>query len=244
MEQYRISQQPTGGGNKPVKHKNKVKAAPRKQTKSLSPQLILVAVAIIAALLLSGAVFARYMAGKGNTPVAAPGVIAKERAKETGEVSQATFNGVTDAIGRKQVSGLNGYYANKVRVRILKNNINKTVDAKQVASLINGSINDAETPWNWNVPPGDLSAWQQGPHGEEFIGNVIVGVSPDGTVIVIHIDENGDIDEIFIAPIGDLTNPTTPTTPTTPTDNPSQPTNPTPEKPVTPVSPSGDNTAD
>lgn len=218
MEQYKISQNP-GGGKRTTKSKKKkpAKAARRKQAKSLDPQILMVVGVIILLLALGGFAYARFFSNDEAT-TAANG--AAQQAKEAGEVPEATFTGVTTAISNKKVGDLNTYYAAKVRVRILSKSINKTVSKAEVEALISNPLNSAQTPWNWNVPAELLSQWQTGPYSEYFVGTVIVGQSPDNTVIVIHLNENGEIESIFIAPASELTNPPATQPPATPPSDP------------------------
>ncbi|MDQ5972778.1 MAG: hypothetical protein QG553_937 [Patescibacteria group bacterium] len=220
MDQYKISQTP-GSKKKPVKKTAKVPK--RRQTKSLSPQLVLGGVVVTMVLILGGVVWARYFNKGGDSP-AKSGNAANVKSgggAAAAAVPEATFNDVTTAINNNKPSDLKKYYAKTVKVIILKTNINQSVTAAQVENLISNPLNSAQTPWNWHPAVEDLAAWQSGPYGQYFGDNTIVGISPDGTVISIHIDDNGQIDTIFVAPVGDLTGPTTPgsTDTTTPSDN-------------------------
>lgn len=227
MDKYKISQTPAG--KKPAT-KKKARAPARKQSRSTDPKLVVVAViAIVVALVMGGIVYARFIGNK-EEPVVNTAAEAQKRANEQGVVAPEVLDGVTNAIDNKKPSDLTKYYAKNVRIIIPRRSVNQIVGKGQVGNFVDNPLNTAQTPWNWNVPPQDLSAWQQGPHSEHFIGNVIVGISPDGTVIAIHIDENGEIDSIFIAPVEDLTSPT----PASPS-NPNTPTDPEPETPTTPA---------
>ncbi len=209
MDQYKISQTP-GSKKKPV---NKgAKAPKRRQTKSLSPQLVMVGVVVTLALVLGGVVWARYFNNSVDSPSKSGSSAGTKSGSETvvTAVPEATFNNVTTAINNNKPADLKKYYAKTVKVIILKTNINQSVTAAQVENLISNPLNSAQTPWNWHPSVEDLAAWQSGPYGQYFGDNTIVGISPDGTVISIHIDENGQIDTIFVAPVGDLTDPTTP----------------------------------
>lgn len=227
MDKYKISQTPSG--KKPAT-KKKAKAPARKQSRSTDPKLVVAAVlAMIVALVMGGIVYARFIGGKEEPAVNTAAEIQK-RADEQGVVAPEVLDGVTSAIDNKKTSDLTKYYAKNVRIIIPRRSVNQMVGKAQVENFVDNPLNAAQTPWSWNVSPQDLSAWQQGPHGEHFVGNVIVGISPDGTVIAIHINENGEIDSIFIAPVGDLTNPT----PGNPSNsNPT--TDPVPETPSTPT---------
>lgn len=214
MEQYKISQNP--GSPKKAAPKGKKKtvkrgAAPKhRDTKSLSPQLIMVAIVFVLVLVFGGVVWAHYFSKPAITLTPTNGTKAGTSANRGGTtkaVPSATLSGIADAIANKKTGDLKVYYAKKVKVIIVKNSVNKTVNSGDVDGLVANPLNSAQTPWDWHVPPSDISAWQQGPYGQYFDGNILVGESNDGTVIIIHFDDNGQIDSIVIVPAGDLTGP-------------------------------------
>jgi hypothetical protein len=231
MDKYSISQNP-GSKSKKSAAKKRSKAPARKQSKSFDPKLAIIAVIVVLVLILGGVVLARFFnKSSSDVPASNTGKVdTTKRAGESGIVPGETFAAVTTAISDKKPGDLNKYYAKRVRVYIPKQSINSTLNKDQVEGIIKNPLNTAETPWNWQISPEDLAAWQNGPYADEFVGNVIVGISADNTVIVIHIDENGQIDSIFIIPASELTPPAQSTsdtpapTPDTPTDTPSTPT--------------------
>jgi hypothetical protein len=223
MEQYKISQNPGGpsspapvnSGKKPAKAPKPPKRGKRKtyvpkqrQTRSLDPQLVLGGAVVALLLIFAGVAWAAHLS-KSKAPAVNGGAAAtKKTAGGSGKVIPGeTYNAVTSAIGDKKPNALNKYYAKSVHVFIRGHNINQTVTGSQAGALVNDYINGAQTPWNWHVSASDLSAWQTGPYGQYFTGNDIVGISNDGLVISITIDDNGQITGIFIAPVGDLTTP-------------------------------------
>lgn len=208
MDQYKISQTP--GGKRPAKKKGS-RPPKRKFKRTLDPQMIMGVVAAVLALILVGAAVAHF-AGKRDDPTApnSSGTSGKKGGgtASTGIVPGEAFGAVTEGIGNKQPGALNKYYAKTVHVVIPKRKVNQNVAGKSVESLITDLLNGATNPWNWHVPASDLAAWQNGPNGQYFTGNVIVGISQDGTVISIGFNGNGEITTVFIAPVGDLTAPT------------------------------------
>lgn len=206
MDKYSISQTPAGKGSKNRQIGNKVNRtkAAKRQSRSLNPQLVLGGLVLIAVLVLAGLVWMRFFVG---SPQAASGNNSGQKTNKTTPVTASKRDAVTAAVDNKQPTGLNHYYA--AQVRVIMPGYNKLLSAADVAKIISNPLNSAQTPWNWHVPPGDLSNWQTGPYGDNFTGNVVVGISNDGTVISIGFDNDGNIDTIFIAPAGDLA-PTTP----------------------------------
>jgi uncharacterized membrane protein YgcG len=212
MDQYKISQNPGSGPKKSVKHKakSKIKAPKRRDTKSISPQLVMTAVVVVLIMILGGISWAHFFANKvDNTGDKAKQASAKAGNKpgSGGVIPGPAFTNVTGAIGNKDVAVLRQYYAKKVHIVVVKKGVNQTVGAGQVEGIVSNPLNGAVTPWDWHVPAGTISSWQTGPYGQYFTGNVIIGLSSDGTVVSIHFDGNGQIDGIFVAPVGDLTTP-------------------------------------
>ena len=210
MDQYKISQTPGKGRKKPAKRK--VKTPIRRDARSLDPQMVMVVVVLILVLVL-GVVAGAYFFRKSPSNAGSGSNAASKGSSASGQVAGVpgpTFTDVTTAIGNKNAAGLKAYYAKRVRVVIIKSSLNQTLGAAQANGVIANPLNAAQTPWDWHVSPGALSAWQTGPYGQYFIGNVLVGIAADGTVISIHFDDNGQIDVVFVAPVGNLTTPATP----------------------------------
>jgi hypothetical protein len=237
MDQYKISQNPSTSSKKAPKKKGvKVKARPRtkapkqRNTRSLSPQLVLGGIVLVMVMILAGVAWAHFFSKSSESPATgSPAVSVKKggNSGSSGVVPAETFGAVTAAIGDKRTSTIDKYYAKNVHVIIKKRGVNQNVSGKTVGSLINDVLNTAETPWDWHVSPTQLSAWQQGPQGQYFTGNVIVGISNDGTVVSIELNDAGEIITVFIAPVGDLTTPaTTSPTATTPGSDGTTPTTP------------------
>lgn len=208
MDQYKISQTP--GGKRPVKKKGS-RPPKRKFKRTLDPQMIMAVAASVLALIFVGVAVAHF-AGKRDDPTVtgSSGATTKKGtgSGSTGIVPGEAFGAVTEGIGNKQPGALNKYYAKTVHVVIPKRKVNQNVAGKSVEALISDLLNGATNPWNWHVPASDLAAWQNGPNGQYFTGNVIVGISQDGTVISVGFNSNGEITTVFIAPVGDLTTPT------------------------------------
>lgn len=226
MDKYNISQTPSG-----KKKTAKPTLARRKQSRSLDPRLALGGIVLVAALILVAMVWLRFSA---NKPEAASGQAAKG---PKSSLSASKRDAVTKAVENNQPSGLSGYYAS--RVRVIMSGYNQFVSAAEVNSIIGNALGGTQGGWNWHVPPGDLSNWQTGPYGDNFTGDVVVGVSDDGTVIVIGFDGDGNINTIVIIPATEL-NPTTPPADggtTTPGTTPGGGTSPGGTTPPTPPSP-------
>ena len=238
MDEYKISQTPGNKKSAPSTKgkkttKRKASKAPKaRNTKSLSPQYVMGGIVVALVLILAGVAWAHFIA-KSDTSTSGSAASVKDggKAGSKGIVPGEAFNTVTNAISDKNPSSLNKYYAKNVKVVIRKKGINQTVSGKSVEALIKDVLNSAQTPWDWHVSTAQLSAWQQGPYGQYFTGNVIVGISNDGTVVSIELNNDGEIITVFIAPVGDLTTPGTPapandttgggtTNPTTPTPTP------------------------
>lgn len=213
MDEYKISQTPDEapqpeGQAKPnsVKPKKAPKASHRpasghRQTRSLDPQLVLGGIVGVLVLSLVSLVWIRFV----NKP-AANTTPAKSTSNSatTKPIPVATFNGVTAAIDGHKAADLGHYYAAQVHIVIPGKGVNQTLGANQAAALINSLLNGAQNPWNWHLPAGQIATWQQGPDGQYFQGNVIIGESGDGTVVSIGVDGSGNITSVFITNSDDL----------------------------------------
>ena len=210
MDQYKISQNPTPGNK--AKGKKKVKAkkfkGPKHSGTRLNPKLVAGTLIGVAILVLGGVGWARWFGGShdnGANGQSSKGTVTTPK----GTVSNTTYNTVTSAVANKQPSALNALYASRVHVYILGTGVNRSVNASEVGNLLSDPLNGASDPWNWHVSPADLAAWQTGPYGQYFTGNDLIGESANGDVISVSVDSNGQIDSIFVAPVGDLTGGTT-----------------------------------
>lgn len=204
MAEYKISQTPDG--KKPTTAKRR-KVAKRASSRRLSPQLVMGGIVLVLVLTFGGLAWAHFFIAKPQ--VANGNTAARANARPVHKpVSPATRSAVTDAIASQKAGNLSGFYAPQVHVVMTKQGINRTLSAAEVSQLISNPLNGAQSPWNWHVPAGDIAAWQTGPYGQYFDGNVIVGQSSDGTVVSVAVDGNGQITTIFVAPVGELTPPT------------------------------------
>lgn len=120
----------------------------------------------------------------------------------TPSISPAAKNSIISAVELKLLGNLSSRYAKRVHV-VVTGGINITVASDQVLSYLN-ALAGAQNPWNWNIPASTLAAWQQGPYGQYFTGNVLVGESSNGYVVSFGFDQNGDISTVFIATNADL----------------------------------------
>ncbi|MEO8785189.1 MAG: hypothetical protein ABI221_02695 [Candidatus Saccharimonadales bacterium] len=199
MADYKISQTPDGSKRASPKRR---KVAKRASSRSFNPQLVMGGIVLVLILVFGGLAWAHFFVAKPQ--LASGSTTAKPIHKP---VSAATRSAVTGAIASQQAGNLSAYYGAQVHVVMTKQGINRTLSGAQVSQLINNPLNGAQSPWNWHLPPGDIAAWQTGPYGQYFDGNVIVGQSNDGTVVSVTVDDNGQITTIFVAPVGDLTPP-------------------------------------
>ncbi len=106
------------------------------------------------------------------------------------------------AIETQDLETLSGKFASSVKIVILtkKTKTTRTVSGTEALALIT-LINNAQNPWNWNLPADQLAAWANGPYGEFFgAGNNVnlVGLAANGFVVSLIINEQGQIIAILI----------------------------------------------
>ncbi len=63
-----------------------------------------------------------------------------------------------------------------------------------------GYLNSSTGGWNWNLTANQLQQLQQGNNAQYFGDNAIVGQSTDGYIVAIVINENGQVDSVFMSP--------------------------------------------
>jgi hypothetical protein len=125
----------------------------------------------------------------------------------TFSIPKKAYQAVTTAISSKDTSILSGTYAKNVHLIIKQNDVNAIVAGSDVNALISGIINGITGSCNWQISTSLLSQWQNGPYGQYFSGNDLVGLCNDGTVISIVFDSGGQIVTVFIAPETSLVTP-------------------------------------
>lgn len=194
------------------------------QKAATSTSLILGIVVLVLGL---GLAVGLYIRGRGSDADRSP------KPSPSAGVSQQTKDDVTGAIEQKQPAALDKHLAPRVTVVNVANGTSKTVDAKDVAGLIQ-SITTAQNPWNWIISPQTLAQWQNGPYGQYITPGSLIGQSADGQVIIINFDSNGQIVSIIIIPNADLLLPT-PAVSATPTSQPNGTTDTPPTPTPTPV---------
>lgn len=110
---------------------------------------------------------------------------------------------IEDAIKSGNTAALEGYMANPVKVVIAASGgVGDKTPAQAVASL---SYIDAGTdPWNFNLPAATLQSYRNGPYGQYFPTNAVVGKSANNYVISFSFNSAGKISTVFMAVNSDL----------------------------------------
>ena len=74
-----------------------------------------------------------------------------------------------------------------------------TQSSQQAIESLN-YLNGSSGNWNWNLTPEQLSQLQQGSNAQYFGNNAVIGISDNGYIVSIIVNENGQVDTIFMSP--------------------------------------------
>ncbi len=216
MADYKISQ----NTKEPLPKSIKNFWAPSRQQKVLQKRTVVISIIVSVIIIAVGAVFATIKLRGQSNPTNNQPIYLHGTHQSVNNQNQSfyaidanTFNNVSNAISSKNAALLKNYYAAQVHVIIVNSLTNEIIGNDKVADVIANAISGAQSPWNFHVPPSELSGWQAGPYGQYFDGIDEVGVSTDGTVISVGFNTDGQIDSVLIAPSGDLDSTTPPTQP-------------------------------
>lgn len=124
-------------------------------------------------------------------------------------VSTSVYDSIIASINSRNVTGLKERFAKSVKIVDLFNGSNKTYsgsDANQELAIL---LDGASAPWDWGVPLSELTGLENGPYGQYFNDNDIIGTSTNGYTISVQLDPSGDIVTVFIAPTSTVDSNTT-----------------------------------
>jgi len=203
MEHYKISQT---AKKIPVPAKLKSFWVSKGQKKTLSPRAIFGTIGV--AVVVIGIGVAVVLLFKNRAPVhksSSIGLPASNSPKNPlYTVSQPTFVNVTNGVTAKNLTILGSNCASQVQVVIVNSHINETVSCSTAESLVNNALDGAVNPWNFHVMASEIASWQNGPYGQAFDGNDVIGESANGEVISIQFNTSGQITSVTLAPSNSL----------------------------------------
>lgn len=109
-----------------------------------------------------------------------------------------TRNKVQDAVSNNKYQDLSNLLNGNVTV-VIGGTGSSVQSAQQAIESLN-YLNGSSGSWNWNLTPEQLAQLQQGSNAQYFGNNAVVGQSENGYVVSIIVNENGQVDTIFMAP--------------------------------------------
>ena len=122
--------------------------------------------------------------------------------KDPGSVANTvpidTKNKVQDAVGSSKYQDLASLLSGSVTV-VTGGSGSAVQSAQQAIESLN-YLNGSSGGWNWNLSAEQLAQLQQGSSAQYFGENAVVGISNNGYVVSIIVNENGQVDTIFMAP--------------------------------------------
>lgn len=116
---------------------------------------------------------------------------------------QSLKDNIEAALNTKNTAALEGYMASSVNVVIAASEKGgPRTPAEAVSDL--SYLNNATTPWNFNLPAATLAVFKKGFYGQYFGDSTVVGQSTNKYVASFRIDTNSKISVIFMAVSADL----------------------------------------
>lgn len=122
----------------------------------------------------------------------------KDPGSATNSVPTDTKNKVQDAVGNNKYQDLSELMNQEVNV-VIGGSGSSVQSVQQAIDSLN-YLNGSSGGWNWNLSPEQLAQLQQGGNAQYFGNNAVIGISNNGYVVSIIINENGQVDTIFMAP--------------------------------------------
>lgn len=122
----------------------------------------------------------------------------KDPGSASTSVSTDTRNKVQDAVSNNKYQDLSELMNPEVNVVI--GGSGSSVQSVQQAIESLNYLNGSSGGWNWNLSQEQLSQLQQGSNAQYFGNNAVIGISNNGYVVSIIVNESGQVDTIFMAP--------------------------------------------
>ncbi len=115
-----------------------------------------------------------------------------------GNVSSSTKTTLQAIIDAKKYQDLLSSLSDNVTVVVAGSSTTQQTRQQAISSL--GFLNNATGQWNWNLTADQLQQLQQGANAQYFGGNAVVGISSDGYVVSLVVDDSGQVTAVFMSP--------------------------------------------
>lgn len=122
----------------------------------------------------------------------------KDPGSASNSVPTDTRNKVQDAVGNNKYQDLSELMSQEVNV-VIGGSGSSTQSVQQAIDSLN-YLNGSSGGWNWSLSPEQLAQLQQGSNAQYFGNNAVIGISNNGYIVSIIVNENGQVDTIFMAP--------------------------------------------
>lgn len=110
---------------------------------------------------------------------------------------------IDDSITTMNTAALQGYMASSIMVVMAATEFGESRTPTQAISDLN-YLSSATAPWDFDLPSTTLDGFKAGFYSQYFGDNTVVGQSSDGYVVSFGINDDGEIDAIFMAVSADL----------------------------------------
>lgn len=123
---------------------------------------------------------------------------AKSPGSNDSNVANTTKSALQAIIEAKKYQDLLNSLSENVTVVVAGSSTSQQTRQQAIASL--GFLNNATGQWNWNLTASQLQQLQQGANAQYFGGNAVVGISSDGYVVSLVINDAGQVTTVFMSP--------------------------------------------
>lgn len=118
-------------------------------------------------------------------------------------ISAALKENIAAAISSKNTAALEGYMASSVSVVIAGTEKGGAESAAQAVADL-AYLNNATSPWDFNLSAATLTSFKNGFYGNYFGDNTYAGQSANKYVVSFEVNSSGKISIIFMAVSSDL----------------------------------------
>lgn len=122
------------------------------------------------------------------------------QAEDSARLTASTLQGIlTD----KNFAALEPYLAEQVSfILAASEGMGVQTPAQAIDNLV--VLDAATAPWNFTVSPTTITDWRSGDYKQYFPEGVVTGVSANGYVIAVQLNNSGKVMTIFISPNVDV----------------------------------------
>lgn len=123
---------------------------------------------------------------------------AKSPGSNDSSVAGSTKTTLQAIIDAKKYQDLLASLSDNVTVVVAGSSTTQQTRQQAITSL--GFLNNSTGQWNWNLTASQLQQLQQGANAQYFGSNAVVGISSDGYVVSLVVNDAGQVTAVFMSP--------------------------------------------